>query len=813
MAFVAQIPWIENASAKDNILFGLPFNAKRYSKVLYACALTHDLQLLPDGENTEIGASGINLSGGQRWRITLARALYSRASILILDDVLSAVDAHVGRHILEHALMGELSAGRTRILVTHHIGLVEPHARYIVELDDHGGIKHETLKPIGSGLVNGVKIFRGDDLADLVDGGIDNGDLAPITNDTPKVAPAKFVESEKREEGRVKWAVYRSYIENSGGFIYWSFALGLFVAAASIVLGRSYWVKIWTQQYQEQEDDQVRRGQITIHRAKPGLAYYLSIYLGISLAAALMIIIKVIFLFLASLRASKKLFEEVTFKVLRAPLRWHDTVPTGRILNRFVGDFALVDTRLAGDFQWFMTHLLHVIMIIIAACFVSFTMVVPVLLLGIGSFYYANLYLDGARDIKRLESSLRSPIFELMGAALSGVATLRTFGKVDTYHARMFDRIDDYARASWHLLLMSRWMSFRQGALGTAFSICTAVLVVLLKDIDASLAGFALGFALEYSAVAVQLMTRYTGFELEMSSVERVVEYASIPTEPQTGIRVPETWPFAGRVEVQNLTVGYAADLPSVLRGLSFTAEACQRIGVVGRTGCGKSTLTLALFRFLEARSGSIRIDDFDIASVKLNDLRSRLAIIPQDPVLFSGSLRTNLDPFNEHSDEMVLDALRRVYLLRGSEDGNLTASLQPAASGGPSSNPFTKLSSPVSRGGLNLSQGQRQLLCLARALLQHAKVIVLDEATSAVDMRTDALIQKTIREQFGGRATLIVIAHRLSTVCDFDRLLVMDAGLAVQFGSPAELYREDGPFVDLVRNSGEKADLEAMFM
>lgn len=348
---------------------------------------------------------------------------------------------------------------------------------------------------------------------------------------------------------------------------------------------------------------------------------------------------------------------------------------------------------------------------------------------------------------------------------------------------------------------------------GAAFSTTVGIIIVTLPGIDAALAGFALSFSLEYTNAVIWAIRYYTNLELNMNAAERIIEYANLPTEPQDGADPPAAWPSEGRLEVTDLVVGYAPDLPPVLRGLSFRVERNERIGVVGRTGAGKSSLTLALFRFLEAREGSITIDGLQISKIKLHALRSRLAIIPQDPVLFSGTIRSNLDAFDEHTDAELHDALQRVHLI-----STATSCDEPTSSNAPTTptqhantNPFMSLQSSISEGGLNLSQGQRQLLCLARAIVSRPKILVLDEATSAVDMATDALIQRSIREEFGD-ATLIVIAHRLSTIADFDKILVMGEGRSLEFGPPRELMALDGGvFKEMVRESGEAGKLEAL--
>ncbi|KAK2809202.1 hypothetical protein FQN50_004038 [Emmonsiellopsis sp. PD_5] len=869
IAFVAQVPWIENASIKDNILFGLPFDSERYHKVLFACALEKDLDMLPDGELTDIGANGINLSGGQKWRISFARALYSRAGILVMDDIFSALDAHTGRHLHIHALTGELGQGRTRILVTHHVALCLPETDYSVYLQD-GTVGHvgtvEELRRTGElseilAHEENNEERQPETIEEDIDGPHADGTtiqkVLSRQSNTPdaafgdKKAPAKFQQDELRETGSIKLAHYITYFQNGARPYYWFFVLLAFASYVSILVGRSWWVNVWTRSSSAStpEENLVMMTHV-VNKVRPAsetsanLLYYLGIYVGLSVITCMIGPLRYGLFLLAALQASRNLFQKLTFAVLRAPLRWLDTVPVGRILNRFTADFNMIDSQLGYAFSMVLYNVLQVLGIIVAGLLVSPTLIVfAVILLGI-SLYLAQYYLAGAREIKRLESNAKSPIYEQFGSALNGLGTIRAFGKGQVYIERMFAKIDRHAQAYWHLWLFNRWLGFRMTVVGAVFASITAALVMSIKRIDASLAGFALSFALQYTAAISWALRQYATVELNMNATERVIEYSNIEIESQGGLDVPAAWPTEGRLEVSDLVVGYAPDLPAVLKGLTFTVDKNQRVGVVGRTGAGKSSLTLALFRFLEARQGTILIDGIDVSKIKLHDLRSRLAIIPQDPVLFSGTVRSNLDPFEEFSDEQLRDALERVHLIPSSTAGNdhssrrsspepsppqtaagantgaTTPTLISAESGSTANtsantNIFRNLDSSISEGGLNLSQGQRQLLCLARAIVSRPKIMFLDEATSAVDMSTDALIQQSIRSEFGRNSTtLLVIAHRISTIADFDKILVMDAGKAVEFGAPKDLMAiENGVFKGLVEESGERDVLKRVIL
>ncbi|KAK6833621.1 ammonium transporter [Apiospora arundinis] len=846
IATVAQIPWIENATIKENVLFGLPYDEHRYQTTLEVCALKKDIDMFSDGEETEIGANGINLSGGQKWRITLARAIYSRAEILVLDDIFSAVDAHVGRHIFEKCLNGELGVGRTRILVTHHVALCEPKTKYLVELGEgsvlHAGLKSEleedgTLQQIKSHEQTEAEIQADGDatMVNSEETSEDEEQGEPLAKVPSKKQARKFVEEEGREKGAIKKHVYATYLNDSGGWSFWTNIVLFFLFVQALTIGRSWWLKVWTSVYEDEATQMhiakeasaysINVHQTTFHRlmqpviAAPdrGIAFYLGIYVLLAVASALLGTIRYYYIFCGSIRASRKLFARLNFVILRSPLRWLDTVPVGRVLNRFTADFHSVDTHLAYSLAFGFAAFLNLVGVIVAGLFVSPIILGLAALLLVISAFYAVQYLHGARPVKRLESTTKSPVFEQFGSALSGVATIRGFDKAPVYVERMYKKLDDWTVATWHLWLFNRWMGWRMSVVGSFFASFVAILILLTPDMSSALAGFALAFALDFSSMVMWTIRHYANIELEMNAAERVVEYTELPTEDLGGEDAPAAWPTEGRVEVNDLVVGYADDLPPVLKGLNFSVNRNERVGVVGRTGAGKSSLTLALFRFIEARSGSIFIDGIDISKIKLHDLRSRLAIIPQDPVLFSGTVRSNLDPFDDHTDAELMDSLHRVHLLSEDETSPGTP-VVPSESGSTNgqranTNIFRDLRSTISEGGLNLSQGQRQLLCLARAIVSRPKVMVLDEATSAVDMTTDALIQRSIREEFGD-STLVVIAHRLSTIADFDRILVLSDGKVAEFGTPKELWEADegkGIFRGMCEESGEKDHLRAI--
>ncbi|KLU88078.1 hypothetical protein MAPG_07065, partial [Magnaporthiopsis poae ATCC 64411] len=619
IAYVAQIPWIENASIRDNILFGLPFDEDRYRTTIEVCALKKDLEMLSDGENTEIGANGINLSGGQKWRVTLARAMYSRAGILVMDDIFSAVDAHVGRHIFEKCLTGELAMGRTRILVTHHVALCEPKTKFLVELGEgrvlNSGLVSElqedgTLAQIKSHEHGGVDEpeTASRTAASTAVNSEDSEDEEPVDGNTlkrvtSKTVARKFVEEESREKGAVRRQIYATYLRDSGGFFYWALAMAIFVANQSLNLGRSWWLQIWTGSEREPAMGAginmssattindlnglgvsayghmgaassspaygygvhsqhvafaqpvsfaaaTTAGSAPSHDEGHSLNYYLGIYVALALATSAIGTFKFFYIYLGSIRASRLLFQKMNFAILHAPLRWLDTVPVGRVLNRFTSDFNIIDSNLANSVSFGANSFLGVWVVIIAGVFVSPLVVLFALALLVVCGYYALRYLNGARPVKRLESNTKSPVFEQFSSALTGVATIRGFDKAQVYIERMYRRIDDYSAATWHLWLFNRWMGWRMALVGSLFAVFVAMLILLTPGIDASLAGFALAFSLEFANSVMWTIRLYANVELNMNAAERIVEYAELPTETQEGERPPAAWPTKGRIEV-----------------------------------------------------------------------------------------------------------------------------------------------------------------------------------------------------------------------------------------------------------------------
>lgn len=534
----------------------------------------------------------------------------------------------------------------------------------------------------------------------------------------------------------------------------------------------------------------------------------------------------------SSLRGSAAIFRRLLHNVLRVRLRWLDTVPIGNLLSRFSADSMVVDLQIGNSLKQLLFFAVSILTAIAAGAIEAPRHIIFGTILIAVCFWCACDYVTAARQLKRLESSALGPMLDHLSSSAAGISTIRAFSRQVSYVEGFLAKVDLYSRSFWHLWLLNRWMAFWMSIVGAVFSTITAVSMLSIPHIDAAAAGLAISFTMQLGDYLFNAVQAYAAFEMDMNSVHRLLEYTDIETEDDKGTEPPAAWPTRCRLQVSNLVARYSPELPPVLRDISFEADANQRIGVVGRTGAGKSSLSLALMRFLEVE-GDVRIDGVDVSRVPLHRLRKAINLIPQSPVLFSGTVRSNLDPLGQYDDTDVLSALESVHWMRsGPSDVSHVAGSGKIGSEGlaetdPSSASSTVLSDgkpnlptkalpsdilqhPVSESGSNLSLGERQLLCLARAILNKPKILILDESTSSVDKLTDERIQQSIRSEFRQSSTLLVIAHRLSTIVDFDRILVLDQGQAAEFGTPSQLMKiEGGLFRSLVEQDARSSMLE----
>ncbi|RKP09575.1 P-loop containing nucleoside triphosphate hydrolase protein [Thamnocephalis sphaerospora] len=786
VAYVAQQAWLQNLSIRDNILFGREYDAKRYRQVIRACALERDLEILDAGDQTEIGEKGVTLSGGQKQRVALARAVYSSAKHLLLDDCLSAVDAHTAKHIVEKCLLGPLLQGRTRILVTHHVELCLHHASLIVVMREGKVVGQGTpVEVTAAGVlpesaISSTATSKQDDEEKPLEAQSDPEEESGVKQtERPK---GQLTEEEGRVQGKVDLRIYDTYIRASGGYGFWLFIIALYVLSQAVMVLQSNWLRIWASSYEKDEET-----------AAQSIGYYLGIYTVLGLLTMIVATGRNLITFQGSLRASRSLHQRLLDRVLNAKLRFFDVTPIGRLMNRFSKDMETIDQEVAPCLSFFLVAIVQTCGIIAVIIYVIPQFIFAGSFIAAVYILVAVFYVATSRELKRIESVSKSPLLTLFGETINGVATIRAFGMERRFFEDNTNRIDDVTRPFYLLWATNRWLSWRTDAVGAFVSFFTGFFVLLNRNaIDAALAGFALSFALGFVDIVIWVVRMYGIVEMNMNSIERISEYLTIEQEPPAFIednRVAENWPDAGEIKVESLVIQYTPDHDPVVRDLSFNIQPGERVGIVGRTGAGKSTLAISFFRFVEATSGRIIIDNVDISQIGLHDLRSHLTIIPQDPILFNGTIRSNLDPFNMHSNETIWNALRRSHLIGEGDE-------RPPG--------LESLGAQVTENGSNFSQGQRQLLAMARALLSSNKLIIMDEATASVDFETDAKIQHTIREEFAN-ATLLCIAHRLRTIIDYDKVLVMDAGRAVEFDSPyALIQKPSGLFRQLCERSGE---------
>ena len=903
VAYCAQQPWLVNDTIKENILFASPFDAGRYKAVLAACALERDLEILDAGDQTLVGEKGIALSGGQKQRISLARAMYCNSKHLMLDDVLSAVDSHTAKHIFENAIMGPLMSHRTCILITHNVTLTALRAKYVVVLDNGKvaaeGDPDQIIKSgaLGEDILKSRPVSRGTSVAPSrvpsdenmagkasnIDGvkAPANGDIShPGKSDqNPKVPLDTRIET--KAEGSVKLATIKVYLKALGPWYFWIFAAVAFVATQLGSVATNVWIRQWANSYHTSGTDishvavnglhtsthsrvsslqpktfltmpQTRSSfsymaANSIELQNVDVKYYLGVYALLGITYVAICFGREILFFWASLQASKKFHDRLLNNVLRAKFKFFDSTPLGQLMNRFSKDVQTIDQEVAPIAIGMFHSLFSIVTIVILISAITPGFLVAGVFISGLYFATAFFYIRSSRDLKRIEAVQRSPLFQHFGETLSGVVTIRAYGDESRFISDSHKKINTHNRPFIYLWATNRWLAFRVDVAGALVAFASGVFVIInVGRIDAGAAGLALSYAITFTENVLWLVRLYAANEQNMNAVERVLEYVDVDQEAQAHIpetKPPSDWPSQGVVEFINYSTRYRADLDPVLRNLTFKIDAGQKVGIVGRTGAGKSSLALAIFRGLEADAGKILIDKTDIGLIGLQDLREAITIVPQDPTLFTGTLRSNLDPFELFTDEEIFTALRRVQLISStappSENSgkstpephsngstlksNLSHSHKPnsdeeQSNGTVSSgatlvkymtnthenkNVFYNLHSPIAESGSNLSQGQRQLLCLARALLKSPKVLVMDEATASIDYATDSKIQETLRELKGN--TIITIAHRLQTIVDYDKVLVLDKGQVIEYADPWELIRKDGGiFRGMCETSGD---------
>ncbi|KAH0594293.1 hypothetical protein MHUMG1_08132 [Metarhizium humberi] len=818
VAYMAQDTWLLNATIRDNITFGHEWDAGFYENTVKACELVSDFVQFPNGDLTEVGDRGIMLSGGQKARLSLARAIYSRADIYLLDDPLAAVDQHVARHLVDNVLGRHgLLQGRTRIVVTNsEAALAESDA---VVLLQSGRIAE---RDTGTQTMNAMRDFNDVEgkLGTLNDEHKVNmsadmsstGKLQVINNiqglttmrqvasreadpstahradderrrGLPRrrvdVESEPIIRTERSKQGRVGWKVYGDYAK-SNGLVFVSLYVVALIGSQAAEIGSNIWLKHWSETNNDIGEN-------------PQVAKFIGVYVAFGLGSAVLVFVQSMILWLAcSIKASRTLHERMVFAVFRSPMSFFEQTPAGQILNRFSSDIYRIDESLARQFNALFVSAARGFFILGVIALGSPLFVVFIIPLVLLYTYMQRYYLGAKRELKRLDSTSRSPVFAHFQETLGGVATICAYGAQERFIRENERRVDANMKAYIPSITANRWLGVRLEFVGSVVILLAAGFAVagvaFRSGQSEGMAGLTISYALQITQCLGSLVRATGEVETNIVSVERVLEFTGLPSEAPDVLeshRPPGSWPAQGAVKFVNYSTRYRPELDPVLRNINLDIRAKEKIGIVGRTGAGKSSLVLSLFRIIEPALGSIHIDDLNASSVGLLDLRRRVSIIPQDSALFEGTIRDNLDPDKAHDDTELWVALELAQLKEH----------VAGMCGG--------LDAKVYEGGSNLSQGQKQLISLARALLKPSTILVLDEATAAVDVGTDMIIQKTLRDNISGHRTIITVAHRIHTVIDSDRVVVLDDGEIIEADTPAALIEQKGAFYQLAREAG----------
>ncbi|CAH2036088.1 unnamed protein product [Thlaspi arvense] len=806
--YVAQTSWIQNGTVQDNILFGLPMVREKYNKVLNVCSLEKDLQMMEFGDQTEIGERGINLSGGQKQRIQLARAVYQDCDVYFLDDVFSAVDAHTGSDIFKKCVRGALK-GKTILLVTHQVDFL--HNVDCILVMREGKIvesgRYDEL--VSSGLDFGELVAAHETSMELVEAGADFAASSATTTiatspreltsprassprtsmESPHLSDlndehvksflgsqvvedgSKLIKEEQRETGQVSLRVYKQYCTEAYGW--WGVVLVVFFSLTwqGSLMASDYWLAYETS-------------------AKNAVSFdasvFIYVYVIITLVSIVLVSFRSYYVTHLGLKTAQIFFRQILNSILHAPMSFFDTTPSGRILSRASTDQTNVDILIPFMLGLVASMYTTLLSIFVVTCQYSWPTVFFVIPLGWLNIWYRNYYLASSRELTRLDSITKAPVIHHFSESIAGVMTIRSFRKHEIFRQENVKRVNDNLRMDFHNNGSNEWLGFRLELSGSWVLCISALFMVMLPSnvIKPENVGLSLSYGLSLNSVLFWAIYMSCFVENKMVSVERIKQFTDIPSEAEWESKEnlpPSNWPFHGDVHLEDLKVRYRPNTPLVLKGITLDIKGGEKVGVVGRTGSGKSTLIQVLFRLVEPSEGRIIIDGIDICTLGLHDLRSRFGIIPQEPVLFEGTVRSNIDPTDQYSDEEIWKSLERCQL----KD---VVATKPE-----------KLDSLVVDSGENWSVGQRQLLCLGRVMLKRSRLLFLDEATASVDSQTDSVIQKIIREDFAS-CTIISIAHRIPTVMDGDRVLVIDEGKAKEFDSPARLLERQSLFGALVQ-------------
>ncbi|CAH1439035.1 unnamed protein product [Lactuca virosa] len=770
IAYVSQSAWIQTGSIRDNILFGSSMEDQRYQDTLEKCCLVKDLELLEYGDLTEIGERGVNLSGGQKQRIQLARALYQDADIYLLDDPFSAVDAHTASSLFNGFVMEALSS-KTVLLVTHQVDFLPTFDSVLLMSDGEilaAAPYHQLMASSQEfqDLVNAHKETAGSER--LLEVTSSRKQIPPIkdiknthTNKLPVASgDNQLIKKEEREEGDTGFTPYIQYLSQNKGYIFFSIAAFAHVTFMACNVCQNSWMAA------------------NVDNADVSTLKLILVYLAIGVVAIMFLLVRSLFTVALGLQSSKSIFSQLLVSLFRAPMSFYDSTPLGRVLSRISVDLSIIDLDIPFNLIFavaattnFYTNLGVLIFVTWQVLFVS----IPLIYVAMRLQRY---YFSSAKMLMRINGTTKSLVANHLAESVAGAMTIRAFKQEDRFFAKNLKVVDINASPYIHSFAANNWLIQRLEIISATVLSASGLCMVLLPPgtFTSGFIGMAMSYGLSLNMSLVMSIQNQCTLVNYIISVERVNQYMHLPSEAPLIIeenRPPSNWPDEGKVEIQDLQIRYRPDAPLVLRGVSCTFEGGHKIGIVGRTGSGKTTLIGALFRLVEPVGGKIIVDGIDISTVGLHDLRSRFGIIPQDPTLFNGTVRYNLDPLCQHTDQQIWEVLGKCQLREAVQD----------KTGG--------LDSIVVEDGTNWSMGQRQLFCLGRALLRRSKILVLDEATASIDNATDTMLQETIRSEFAD-CTVITVAHRIPTVMDCTMVLTMTDGKIAEYDEPMKLMRRD---------------------
>ncbi|XP_023751707.1 ABC transporter C family member 8 isoform X1 [Lactuca sativa] len=778
IAYVSQTSWIQSGTIQDNILYGKPMERSKYEKSIKACALDKDIEAFDHGDLTEIGQRGLNMSGGQKQRIQLARAVYNDADIYLLDDPFSAVDAHTSATLFNDCVMTCLKK-KTVILVTHQVEFLSSVDNILVMKDGQvtqsgnyeellmAGAAFEQLVNAHKDAITGLEPSPSENKNEVVKPGMENSDnksyLSKGNSEGQLVTGVQLTEEEEKEIGNVGWKPFLDYIVISKGL--WLLSLCVLSQSSFVVLqaAASYWLAFG------------------IQIPKISNIMLIVVYTLLSTTSTFFVYLRSLLAALLGLKASKSFFTKFTDSITRAPMVFFDSTPVGRILTRASSDQSVIDFDIPFAFVYSLAAGIELLGMIVIMASVTWQVLIVAIFGIVASKYVQGYYQPAARELMRINGTTKAPVMNYASETSLGVATIRAFKMQERFFKDYMRLVDTDASSFIFSNATLEWLVLRIEALSNLTLFTASFLLVFIPKgfVPPGLVGLSLSYALTLTGTQVFLTRWYCSLANYVISVERIKQFMNIPSEPPAVVednRPPSSWPSKGRIEFQDLKLRYRPNAPLVLKGISCTFEEGKRVGIVGRTGSGKTTLITALFRLVEADSGRILIDGFDISSIGLKDLRMKLSVIPQEPTLFKGSIRTNLDPLGLHSDHHIWKALDKCQL-------KTTIMNLPHL-----------LDSSVSDEGENWSAGQRQLFCLGRVLLRRNKILVLDEATASIDSATDAILQKIIREEFSS-CTVITVAHRVPTVIDSDKVMLLSFGKMVEYDEPSKLLETTESF------------------